>query len=113
MESRIEAQQLDLFAGRTSTHTPRANQIRLYFASFAYVLVYAVRRVGLQDRELVHAQCGTLRLKLLQIGAEIRISVRRVVVAFSGGLSRCRTVPPLARIQAAPLNTGRPSASPS
>lgn len=83
MENRIKEQQLDLFADRTSTHTLRANQIRLYFSSFAYVLLCAVRRLGLQGTELARAQCGTIRLKLLKIGAQVRISVRRVRVSLS------------------------------
>jgi hypothetical protein len=83
MENRIEEQQLDLFADRTSTQTMRANQIRLYFSSFAYVLLCAVRRLGLPGTELARAQCGTIRLKLLKIGAQVRIGVRRVRVAFS------------------------------
>ncbi|WP_295388564.1 IS1380 family transposase [uncultured Thiodictyon sp.] len=83
MENRIKEQQLDLFADRTSSHTMRANQNRLYFSSFAYVLLCAVRRLGLQGTELARAQCGTIRLKLLKIGAQVRISVRRVRVSFS------------------------------
>jgi hypothetical protein len=83
MENRIKEQQLDLFADRTSAQTMRANQIRLYFSSFAYVLLCALRRLGLQGTELARAQCGTIRLKLLKIGAQVRISVRRVRVAFS------------------------------
>lgn len=83
MENRIKEQQLDLFADRTSTQTMWANQIRLYFASFAYVLLCALRRLGLEGTELERAQCGTIRLKLLKIGAQIRISVRRVRLAFS------------------------------
>lgn len=107
MENRIKEQQLDLFADRTSTHTLRANQIRLYFASFAYVLLCALRRLALPDTELAQAQCGTIRLKLLKIGAQIRISVRRVVVAFSEAfpgaalfrhaLARIQVLPPYAR----------------
>jgi hypothetical protein len=83
MENRIKEQQLDLFADRTSSHTMRANQNRLYFSSFAYVLLCAVRRLGLQGTELARAQCGTIRLKLLKIGAQVRISVRRVRVSLS------------------------------
>jgi hypothetical protein len=75
--------QLDLFADRTSTHTLRANQIRLYFSSFACVLLCALRRLGLQGTELARAQCGTIRLKLLKIGAQVRIGVRRVRVSLS------------------------------
>ena len=76
-------QQLDLFADRTSTRTMRANQIRLYFSSFAYVLLCALRRLGLQGTELARAQCGSIRLRLLKIGAQGRISVRRVRLSFS------------------------------
>ncbi len=83
MENRIKEQQLDLFADRTSTATLRANQIRLYFSSFAYVMLCALRRLGLADTELERAQCGTIRLRLLKIGAQVRISVRRVWVSFS------------------------------
>lgn len=83
MENRIKEQQLDLFADRTSTHTLCANQIRLYFSSFAYVLLCALRRLGLAGTELVRAQCGTIRLKLLKIGAQLRISVRRIDLSFS------------------------------
>jgi hypothetical protein len=84
MEHRIKEQQLDLFADRTSTAILRANQIRLYLSSFAYVMLCALRRLGLADTELERAQCGTLRLRLLKIGAQVRISVRRVWVSFSG-----------------------------
>jgi hypothetical protein len=83
MENRIKEQQLDLFADRTSTATLRANQIRLYFSSFAYAMLCALRRLGLADTELERAQCGTIRLRLLKIGAQVRISVRRVWVSFS------------------------------
>ena len=83
VENRIKEQQLDLFADRTSTQTMRANQIRLYFSSFAYVLLCALRRLGLTGTELARAQCGSIRLKLLKIGAQVRISVRRVWLSFS------------------------------
>ena len=83
MENRIKEQQLDLFADRTSTQTLRANPIRLYFSSFAYVLLCALRRLGLQGTELEPAQCGSIRVKLLKIGAQLRLSVRRVWVSFS------------------------------
>lgn len=82
-ENRIKEQQLDLFADRTSTQTMRANQIRLYFSSFAYVLLCALRRLGLKGTELARAQCGSIRTKLLKIGAQVRISVRRIWVSFS------------------------------
>jgi hypothetical protein len=83
MENRIKEQQLDLFADRTSTHTLLANQIRLYFSSFAYILLCALRRLGLQDSELARAQCGTIRTRLLKLGAQVRVSVRRVWISFS------------------------------
>ena len=83
MENRIKEQQLALFADRTSTATLRANQIRLYFSSFAYVLMVALRRLGLAGTELARAQCDTIRLKLFKIGAQIRITVRKVWLALS------------------------------
>ena len=79
----IKEQQLDLFADRTSTATIAANQLRLWFSSFAYVLMAALRRIGLQHTELEAATCGTLRLKLLKIGAQVRVSVRRIKVAMA------------------------------
>jgi Transposase DDE domain group 1 len=85
MENRIKECQLDLFADRTSAATMRANQLRLWFASFAYVLLCAVRRIGLARTQFARASCGTIRLKLLKIGALVRISVRRVVFAMASG----------------------------
>ena len=85
MENRIKECQLDLFADRTSTHTMRANQLRLWFASMAYALLCALRRIALVYTKLAVATCGTLRLKLLKIGAQIRISVRRVKIAMASG----------------------------
>jgi Transposase DDE domain group 1 len=83
MENRIKEQQLDLFADRTSAATMRANQLRLWFASFAYGLLEALRRIGLRHTQFAAATCGTIRLKLLKIGAQIRISVRRIKVAMA------------------------------
>lgn len=83
MENRIKEQQLALFADRTSTHEMRSNQLRLYFSSFAYVLMQTLRRLGLKGTALAKAQCDTIRLKLFKIGAHIRLSVRRVCIAFS------------------------------
>lgn len=83
MENRIKEQQLGLFADRTSTSWMRSNQLRLYFSSFAYILVHALRRLGLEGTELAKAQCSTIRLKLLKIGAQIRVSVRKVWMSFS------------------------------
>ena len=83
MENRIKEQQLMLFADRTSAEDMRANQIRLYFSSMAYVLLSAMRRIGLAGTSLERAQSSTIRLKLLKIGALIRITVRKVWVSFS------------------------------
>jgi hypothetical protein len=83
MENRIKEQQLDLFADRISAPTMQANQVRLYFASIAYTLIHALRRLGLAGTELERAQCGTIRLRLLKIGAQIRVTVRRVWLALS------------------------------
>jgi hypothetical protein len=85
MENRIKQCQLDLFADRTSTGTMRANQLRLWFASMAYVLMEALRRLGLQTTRLARATAGTIRLKLLKIGALVRLSVRRVTVQMASG----------------------------
>ena len=81
MENRIKECQLDLFADRTSAGTMRANQLRLWFASMAYVLLAALRRIGLATTRLARATAGTIRLKLLKLGALVRVSVRRVTVA--------------------------------
>jgi len=83
MENRIKECQGDLFADRTSTATMRANQLRLWFASIAYVLLCALRRIGLAHTQFATATCGTIRLKLLKLGALVRISARRVKVAFA------------------------------
>jgi len=83
MENRIKEQQLGLFADRTSTATMRANQLRLWFSSVAYVLVETVRRVGLAGTALARAQVGTIRTRLLKLGALVTVSVRRVVIALS------------------------------
>ena len=103
MENRIK-EQLMLFAGRTSTAYLRSNQIRLYFSSRAYVRMQALRRLGLQGTEMAKAQCTTLRLKLLKIGALIRITVRKVWVSMAEGYpyaERFRQV--YAQIQPVPL----------
>jgi hypothetical protein len=78
MENRIKEQQMDLFADRTSCHPMRANQLRLWLSSVAYVLMSELRRLGLAGTELSQAQCGTIRTRLLKIGAVVRVSVRRV-----------------------------------
>ena len=82
-QNRIKEQQLDLFADRTSTATMRANQLRLYFASFAYVLMHGLRRLGLAGTQLARAQCTTIRLKLLKIGARLKITARKVWLSFA------------------------------
>ena len=83
MENRIKEQQLGLFADRTSTSWMRSNQLRLYFSSFAYILMHALRRLGLAGTELAKAQCDTIRLKLFKIGAQIQVTVRKVWISFS------------------------------
>ncbi|GAF84763.1 unnamed protein product [marine sediment metagenome] len=83
MENRIKEQQLMLFADRTSADDMRANQIRLYFSSIAYVLLSAMRRIGLADTSFERAQCSTIRLNLLKIGALVRITVRKIWISFS------------------------------
>jgi hypothetical protein len=82
MENRIK-EQLSLFADRMSTETLRANQLRLYFSSLAYVLVKALRRLGLAGTEWAEAQADTIRLKLLKIAAQVRITARRIWVRYS------------------------------
>ena len=103
MENRIKEQQLALFADRTSTRELRANQLRLYFSSFAYVLLQTLRRLALPGTALAKAQCDTIRLKLLKVGVQVRLSVRRVGLAFAEGypyaglfyevLTRLRAIP--------------------
>jgi hypothetical protein len=84
MENRIK-EQLMLFADRTSTAFLRSNQMRLYFSSIAYLLIEALRRLGLQGTEFAQAQATTIRLKVLKIGALIRVTVRKVWIALAGG----------------------------
>jgi hypothetical protein len=103
MENRIK-EQLMLFADRTSTAYLRSNQIRLYFSSLAYSLMQALRRLGLQGTEWAQAQCTSVRLKLLKIGALIRITVRKVWVSMATGYpyaERFRQI--YAQLQAVPL----------
>jgi hypothetical protein len=82
MENRLK-EQLSLFADRLSTETLPANQLRLYFSSLAYVLVEALRRLGLAGTEWAEAQVDTIRLKLLKIAAQVRITARRIWVRYS------------------------------
>ena len=83
MENRIKEQQLYLFADRTSAHSMRANQLRLWFSSVAYTLLQVIRQFGLQGTKLARARCDTIRLKLLKIGASVRVTVRRVWLSMS------------------------------
>lgn len=85
MENRIKEQQLALFADRTSTSWIRSNQIRLYFSSIAYCLMQALRRLGLAGTEMAKAQCQTIRLRLLKIGAQVRITARKVWISLAAG----------------------------
>ena len=84
-ENRIKEQKLDLFSDRTSCHTLKANQFRLWLSGFAYVLLHGLRRLGLRGTELERATCGTIRLKLLKVGAQVVVSARRVLFRLAGG----------------------------
>ena len=83
MENRIKEQQMGLFADRTSTRKLAGNQLRLYFSAFAYVMMETLRRVGLAGTKLARAQSWTLRVRLLKIGAQVRITSRKVWLSFS------------------------------
>jgi hypothetical protein len=83
MENRIKEQQLGLFADRTSCQSLRANQLRLAFSTVAYIVLRALRQFGLAETPLAQAQADTIRLKLLKIGAVIRVTVRKVWIALS------------------------------
>jgi hypothetical protein len=85
MENRIKEQQMDLFADRTSTATLWSNQVRLWFSSVAYMLMEAFRRLGLNGTEMAEATCGTIRTKLLKIGAYVKLTVRRIRLYLAGG----------------------------
>jgi hypothetical protein len=101
MENRIKECQLDLFAGRASAATMRANQLRLWFASMAYVLLCALRRIGLAHTHFAEATCGSIRLGLLKTGALVRISVRRIKLANGLG------APLPGRVRPGPCETDR------
>ena len=85
MENRIKEQQLGLFADRTSTALLRSNQIRLYFSSVGYCVLEALRRLGLAGTKMARAQCTTIRLRLLKIGARMRITARKVWISLATG----------------------------
>jgi hypothetical protein len=82
MENRIK-EQFSLFADRVSTETMRGNQMRLYLSAMAYVLVSGLRRLGLKATELAAAQVSTICTKLLKIGAQIRVTVRKVWISMA------------------------------
>ena len=110
MENRIKECQLDLYADRTSAQTMRANQLRLWFAAMAYVLICAMRRIALADTAFANATCGTIRLKFLKIGALVRISVRRIKIAVASACPAAehwghaaRRLADAARARAAPV----------
>ena len=124
MENRIKECQGDLFADRTSTATMRANQLRLWLASFAYVLICAVRRVGLAHTQFAEATCGTIRLKLLKLAGLVRISARRIKFALASAcpyadewrlaaarLARGAAATPTKSRQSTPRPTGDPKQS--
>ena len=83
MDEKYRRVWLALFADRTSTATMRANQTRLYFSSMAYVLLEALQELGLSKTELAKAQSETIRLKLLKIGAQVRVTVRKIWLSLS------------------------------
>jgi hypothetical protein len=105
MENRIKECQADLFADRTSAATMRANQLRLWFASMAYVLLCALRRIGLVHTQFAEATCGTIRLKLLKIGALVTVSVRRIRFAMASACPYAQEW----RLAAARLARGSPA----
>jgi nicotinamidase-related amidase len=90
MENRIK-EQYSLFAGRVSAATLRANQLRLYLSAAAYVLMSAFRRLGLSTTVWARAQCDTIRLQLLRIGAQVRITARKVWVSIASSYPHART----------------------
>ena len=85
MENRIKEQQMGLFADRTSAAIFRANQIRLYFSSIGYCVLEALRRLGLAGTKMARAQCTTIPLRLLKIGARLRITARKVWISLATG----------------------------
>jgi Transposase DDE domain group 1 len=99
-ENRIKECQLDLFADRTSAATMQANQLRLWFASMAYVLLCALRRIGLRHTQFAEATCGTLRLRLLKIGALVKTSCRRIKLAMASAFP-CQQEYALAQVRLA------------
>ena len=88
MENVLKQQTLDLGADRLSTGCMAGNQLRLWLATFAYMLLERTRALGLQGTELASATAGTIRLKLLKVAASVQVSVRRVYVRISGAFPR-------------------------
>src|SRR5512132_794737 len=112
MENRIKECQLDLWADRTSTATMAANQLRLWFSSLAYVLLEALRRIGLPHTELAQATCGTIRLKLLKLGARVTVSVRCIKIAIASACPHhAEFALAHARLRAPPGRAGSPTPS--
>ena len=106
MENRIK-EQFSLFADRVSSETMRANQMRMYFSTMAYVLVCGLRRLGLKGTEMETAQAATIRTRLLKIGAQVRVSVRRVYLAMAASYPWADLfVRVHAQLRATPLPTG-------
>jgi hypothetical protein len=105
MENRIK-EQLMLFADRTSTEFLRSNQIRLNFSSAAYLLMEALRRLGLKATDMARAQCGTIRLRVLKVGAMIRITVRKIWASLAEGYPYAELFARIcAALQAVPLRS--------
>src|SRR5207247_8681271 len=96
--------QPSLCAECTKAASMPANQLRLYLCSAAYILMHALRRLGLKDTDLAHAQCQTIRLKLLKIGAQVRVTVRNIWISLAGGYPYADTFAAIFRnLQALPL----------
>ena len=87
MENRIK-EQLSLFADRVSAETMQANQLRIYFSAMAYLLVDGLRRLALTGTDMARAQVWTIRLHLLKIGAQLRISVRQIWISMAASYPR-------------------------
>jgi hypothetical protein len=103
MENRIKEQQLDLFADRTSTHYLKSNQLRMWFSAVGYMVLNALRRTALGGTELARSYCGTIRTELLKIGGVVKVSVRRIAVAFSSAYPRAELIRQiLERLRSAP-----------
>jgi hypothetical protein len=107
MENRIKEQQLCLFADRTSAHWMAINQTRLWLSSVAYIMLNELRRLGLRGTALARARCDTIRIKLLKIGAQVRVTVRRVWVHLANSYPYAELFTQIAhRLQAAGATPG-------